>query len=286
MNSGNKTYKPQTEMEIGAFFEKASIPYSSSKEDVWAKLESKLESENSAKTRFLSQRIIFAAAASILLLAGVYSFLRFFTQKISSPAGQHYTAMLPDGTTIELNAGSTIAYHPYWYARSRDVQLDGEAFFEVEKGKQFTVESTLGKTIVLGTSFNIYSRENKYSVSCVTGTVKVFSDNKEEAILSPGYHAELEKNGNITVSKTQESNTNLEWKNNMFKFTATNLNDVIAEIERQYNVVINTDEMPDLYYTGYFSRDKSIDEVLILIAKPFGINFVKTSENHYRLTQN
>jgi transmembrane sensor len=286
MDSGKKTNNPQSEKEINAFFEKAEIPYSRSKEDVWEMLEKSIESKTSKKTIFISQRVIFAVAASVLLVAGVFSFLRFFTQKISSPAGQHYTVNLPDGSTVELNAGSTVAYHPYWYANSRDLQLEGEAFFEVEKGKQFSVESTLGKTIVLGTSFNIYSREDAYGVSCVSGTVKVVSDSNEEAILSPGLHAEIGKSGDIIVSKTQESSTNLEWRNNMFKFTAAKLSEVIAEIERQYNVVIYTDSLPDLYYTGYFSKDKNIDEVLILVGKPFGIKFVKTSKNHYRLTQN
>ena len=286
MDSGKKTYNPQSEKEMNAFFEKAEIPYSKSKEDVWEILEERIESNKSTKTFFLSQKIIFTLAASVLLLAGVFSFLRFFTQKISSPAGQHFTVNLPDGSIVELNAGTTIAYHPYWYAYSRDIQLEGEAFFEVEKGKQFTVKSSLGKTIVMGTSFNIYSREDSYGVSCVTGTVKVVSDTKEEAILSPGLHAEIGENGDIIVSKTQESGTNLEWRNNMFKFTAAKLSEVIAEIERQYNVVIYIDSLPDLYYTGYFSKDKNIDEVLILIGKPFGIKFVKTSNNHYRLIQN
>jgi len=75
------------------------------------------------------------------------------------------------------------------------------SIFNVKKGNSFNVVSSLGKTFVLGTSFNIFSREDKYRVACVTGKVKVISITNKQVILSPNYHAEIIKDGNIKVTK-------------------------------------------------------------------------------------
>ena len=71
-----------------------------------------------------------------------------------------------------LNAASRLQYHPYWWRFERQVKLEGEVFL-VKPGTLFKVVSEKGTTEVLGTEFNIYSREKNYSVFCQSGTVKV-----------------------------------------------------------------------------------------------------------------
>ena len=156
------------------FFGKAEIPFEKSKEDIWNKLESKLDLEYVPETkRVISYRMTFAIAATVLLLVAVFSVFRFYTTTIESPAGLHLTAMLPDGSSVEMNAESTISYKPLWWRFSRTVKFEGEGFFEVEKGEKFTVTSNLAKTVVLGTSFNINTRNDQYAVICYTGKVKI-----------------------------------------------------------------------------------------------------------------
>jgi len=275
-----------TEKEIFDFFDKVEIPVFKPKEEVWKTISSSLGAEVPTRKIFLNQRIILGIAASLLVLAGILSFLRFYTQTISNPAGQHQMATLSDGSTVELNAGSALTYHPYWFTFSRKLQFEGEGFFQVEKGKQFTVESQLGKTIVLGTSFNIYSRSEEYKVFCQTGKVKVVSTKNSEAILVPGQMAEVGQLGKIKVSENITPEEPMSWRDNMFNFVAAPIQTVFEEIERQYNITITNTLETELYYTGHFSREKPVEEVLSLICKPFGINFVKKSENKYLVTQN
>ena len=102
------------------------------------------------------------------------------------------TVILPDGSIAQLNGSSTLKYHPYWWNISRNISLEGEAFFEVAKGSKFSVESKNGTTSVLGTSFNIYARSNQYEVVCVTGKVWVENATGEvSTIITPNQKAVL-----------------------------------------------------------------------------------------------
>jgi ferric-dicitrate binding protein FerR (iron transport regulator) len=278
--------KEITDQEIFDFFDKIEIPVSKSKEEVWESISITLSAQHTVKKIFFNQRLIIGIAASLLIFVGIFSFLRFYTQTISSPAGQHFLASLSDGSTVELNAGTTLSYHPYWFTFSRTLQFEGEGFFQVEKGKQFTVESKLGKTIVLGTSFNIYSRSKEYKVICMTGKVTVVSSHSSEVFLNPGQMAEIDPEGKIKVTEQLSTKETISWRDNMFNFAGVPIQIVFEEIERQYNVNISTSLDTQLYYTGHFSREKPVDEVLSLICKPFGIKFVKKSENSYLVTQN
>lgn len=285
------------------FFRKVEVPYSRSKEEVWAELEAKLIGTPSRPTGTPSQstgtpsqstgtpsrlriyRYPLLAAASLVLLAGIFSLLYFHTTRIISPAGQHLSHILPDGSSVKLNAGSEISYKTFrWYV-ARQVNFEGEAFFEVTKGKKFEVLSGRGSTEVLGTSFNIYSRDEEYKVTCITGTVRVKSFSDAEAILTPDYEATMDPQGNITVSKEIKSGMNHAWINNMFYFAGRPLPLVLEEIGRQFNITISTDQAYDFKYTGYFSKDRSAEEVLELVCKPFGLTFVRISEDKFEIHQ-
>ena len=211
---------------------------------------------------------------TILLLIAVFSVFRFYTTTIQSPAGQHLTASLPDGSTVELNAQSKISYKPLWWRFSRTVNFEGEGFFKIVKGEKFSVSSKLAKTVVLGTSFNIYARGAKYEVSCYTGKVKVVTKSKNEGVLSPGYKAKLSLDGKVVIYKSENNESSISWIDNKFIFTAIPLHMVFEEIERQYDVQINLPEGIYFSYTGYFTKDKPIEEVLALVCKPFGLTFV------------
>lgn len=282
MNRNNKHNNPAT--DPGDFFKKVEIPYARSKEDVWAAISSQMEEERPPKTaRIFSFRPVMAVAATLLLLIALFSIMRFYTKTVDCPSGQHLTATLPDGSSVEMNAGSTLKYHPLWWWASRSLRFEGEGFFRVEKGSKFNVRSDMGETSVLGTTFNIYSRDDTYRVTCFTGKVKVTSVTKEEVILGPDYTASVNKSGNIIVRKEKQPETTISWRENMFNFTAAPLEEVIREVERQYGVSISMEPGMDLYYTGFFSKDKHVEEVLNIICKPFGITYVKTADGSYRI---
>ena len=278
---------PDFEKQTDAFFRNTKIPFSKSKEEVWHVLGSKLRTTQSKKINLISQyRVVFSIAASVLLLAGILSIFRFYTTTVACPAGQHLTVNLPDGSTVELNALSTLHYQPLWWPVSRKLQLEGEGYFEVEKGKKFVVRSMSGRTEVLGTSFNIFARKGIYNVSCHTGKVKVASPQKDEAILSPGYQASINPDGKVVVFKTEKPENTISWVDDKFIFTGTPFTAVIYEIERQYNVQIKIPAGLNYYYTGYFTKDIPVEQVLELVCKPFGLTFVAKQEGRYELEIN
>lgn len=270
------------------FFEKAKVPYQRSKEEVWdalsGKLSGKTERKDSAPVVRMARRLMIAGiAASVLVFLSIGLFLRFHTERINVPNGQHLTYYLPDSSMIELNARSTLSYHPYWWKFNRNISFEGEGYFEVEEGSRFTVRSQNGTTEVVGTSFNIYSRNEDYTVACITGKVKVKSRSDESVVLGPGYEASVNEQGMISVEKKSKPEEAISWTEGMFNFTGAPLLEVIAEIERQYNVIILINKEPGLSYTGLFSREKTVEEVLGLICKPFGLTFVEKSDGVYQI---
>jgi len=266
------------------FFDNAEVHYSKSEQDVWQQLEQKIGEGKtvSMKKQFFPYKL-YSVAAAILLLFGVLAFLRFYTESIGAVTGQHLVYSLPDGSKLSLNAESSIKFHPYWWQFSRELEFEGEAFFEVEKGSRFQVTSTGGTTEVLGTSFNIYSRKGNYNVACMTGKVRVVSPQKHEVILTPSYIAEVGANGNITVSKFSQKVKKSDWMNNMFSFTSVPLAEVLREVERQFNVKIYSDGSNEFIYTGHFTANRNIEEVLDVMCKPFGLEVEKVSDKIYRL---
>lgn len=260
---------------------KVELPYSRSKEDVWEQMEALINEEAEEKIQLevkvskskQLRPLYYSVAAVLVVLLSTTAFMRLYTKTVNATAGQHLTALLPDGSSIELNAGSVIKYKPYWWRFNREVQFEGEGFFKVQKGQSFEVTSSLGRTIVLGTSFNIYARKHEYKVTCYTGKVRVVSVvSGNSADITPNMQAVV-KNG--TVNSYNEVNTSevISWVNDMFIFTGTPVKTVFEEIERQYGVkVISNDELNYLY-TGNFTRNRSANDVVKMVCRSLGLSY-------------
>lgn len=271
------------ESKMEDFFAKVEVPHQKSAEEVWEQLSEQIDEGISIKRSPMFLRPMMSIAAVILVLFGVLAFIKFYTVTIQSQKGEHLVYQLPDGSKVSLNAQSGISFHPYWWRFSRKVNFEGEAFFEVHKGSAFQVVSVSGSTIVMGTSFNIYSRNGAYRVACVTGKVKVVSPENREVLLEPFYFAEIQLNGAISVARMNSRIESPDWMNNMFSFTSVPLINVLKEVERQFNIEIETSISPDLIYTGHFQGKREVEEVLNLLCKPFGLKFEKISEREYRV---
>ena len=221
-----------------------------------------------------------AAAAILLIGIGSLSFMRLYSIDITSQKGEFIEHILPDGSQIQLNAETSISYHPYWWSFNRELEVEGEAFFEVKKGSKFQVNSTSGSTQVLGTSFNIYARNDEYSVYCRTGKVKVNHDNSTQ-ILSPGEHTLL--NGNELVKSIITEDEAISWKLSKFVYNTTGLDKVFDDFERQYdvNIEVKNSDIYDLNYTGMFDRNITAEETLGMICLTFDLDYEKSSKFTY-----
>ena len=261
----------------------ASVAWSKSRGEVWNDLQSK-----AAKKRTSKRRIYFTTsiAAAILLLAGITLFMRLYTLSAFTDNGEHLLVSLPDGSEVELNAGSSISWHPYWWRINRDADFEGEGFFMVKKGSSFTVVSEKGSTTVLGTSFNIYAREEQYKVTCFTGKVRAeASVTNQQVVINPGEQAVLQPSGTFQLQAETPVREISGWRNYMFTFTGTELSEVWEEIMRQYNITIEY-TVNSHRYTGFFSKSMDAETVLDLVCRAFGFTFVKTKARTYVISEN
>lgn len=273
------------------FFKKVEVGYSQTKEQIWDQLSEKIKETKPVITEPviipISPWFKRAAAIAAVLLIGATMFIGLYSNTIISQRGEMISYTLPDGSTIQLNAESSISYRPFVWQISRKISFEGEGFFQVKKGSNFAVVSDNGTTQVLGTSFNISTRNEHYEVFCATGKVRVSSSKlSDEIILTPNMWVKI--NGVSEIKKDIVSSHILAWKENKFHFTAKQVNEVFQELERQYNISIDLKDInaEELTYSGYFDKTENPEPVLSLICESFGFTFVKQQENSYTVSQN
>ena len=273
--------------DIDQMNSKLEVSWDESKEDIWLQMNPNLGNSVFPRSVSIWVRPAFrlAVAAVLLLMISIGSFVRLYTVNYQAISGQHFMADLPDGSTVNLNAESSVKFHPYWWRVSREVTFQGEGFFEVEKGSAFSVVSPKGTTSVLGTSFNIYARDEAYRVACVTGKVKVVDARGEkEVVLNPEENVEWQEG---TFLKKDVSAADITaWINNEFVFTGTPIDEVFAEIERQYGIQIAYEESLGFVVSFNFSKEQSVTKVLNDVCRPFNLKFVEHSTGKYLISKN
>lgn len=190
--------------------------------------------------------------------------LRFNT--ISTPVGGQYQVILPDGTKVWLNAGSSLKYPTAFAGQERKVILKGEGYFEVthDQSRPFRVQSNDQTVEVLGTHFNISAYENDGDVktTLITGKVQVKTQhNDASVILKPGEQSILENNA-LKIAEVMTEDV-IAWKNNSFVFNNEKLGSIMRKIARWYDVeVICPPDLAESVFVGSGSRDKSLDWTL------------------------
>lgn len=214
-----------------------------------------------------------SVAASILLFIGI-CISQNEKVKVISKNGEQKCVYLPDSSKVIMNAATTIKFNPKQWNKHRIVELDGEAFFIVKKGKAFEVISKQCITTVLGTSFNVSSRENYCRISCFSGkvSVKVKNNVSVAQILTPGYETNVNKENTLTEPIKFKPDKTATWQKGEFYFSNQPLSDVIKELERQYNVKIKSEVKTTRYFTGYFFKN-DIQQALRLICVPMQLTY-------------
>lgn len=280
---GNREEDAWTEQEA-AFFRKVDVPLGKDKEAIWDLFSEEIDTKEPTKTR--SMWMPLTAAAAALLLVSTIAFCKFHRITINSQNGEHLAHELPDGSIVELNAATSIAYAPYWWSFDRAIKLEGEAFFEVEKGSSFVVHSKKGKTEVLGTSFNIFARDNEYRVLCTTGRVKVTSQPYEAEIsfsLAPTEMAVINKEGKFTKQMNVPTIRVTGWKQNKFYFADTPIDLVFKELERQYDIEIKLPSNLNQSYSAFLEKKETVETILNIICVTFDLQYTQTSKQSYKI---
>lgn len=267
-------------MDIYEQFTKTHRPkFTKSEEDVWAEL-SKRTVDKKRGQIFKLTKVAAAAVIALLVSSTVLSFC--MAEQIVCSRGEHKTVTLPGGSTVSLNAESSIEYNSLFWRFNRKVELTGEAHFDVEKGSRFKVISNVGTTEVLGTKFDIWARGDSYKVYCFSGRVKVSSEGSTaDKYLTKGESVSL-INGSLVKSIFASRYGKPEWIENRLSFESESVYSVFEEIERQYDVEIDYNRK-DLSYTGLLSLDKDALNILDNICKPFGLRAKEVSPSHFTI---
>jgi transmembrane sensor len=256
-----------------------------SKEDVWAELELMLNKPLKKEGKVIAMNVRKWQVAASLIFALLFASVlgsRFYKKSVISLPGKQELAILPDGSEVHINSTSEISYNPIWWSVNREVNLKGEAFFKVKKGKKFTVVSNIGTTTVVGTSFNIFARENNYEVTCLTGRVKVVSlKTKQETLITPNQMVKLSGTGNIQLNQNVNAKLATYWSVGKFVFTQVPLDKVLSEISLRYGVEIKNRSNSKELYTGNFDKENNIELALNLVCKPFGLEYKKLPSGEY-----
>ena len=148
--------------------------------------------------------------------------------------GKKTSFSLPDNSNIVLNSGSSIEYKKWNWDSNRNINLEGEAYFKVAHGKKFQVKTTLGTVTVLGTQFNIKSRKTRFDVTCYEGRVVVTHQNKQ-VIITKGTTVTFDDD---YFDRKKINATKPEWTNNEIVFQSEKLQNILDELQRQYNCEI------------------------------------------------
>ena len=205
---------------------------------------------------------------------------------VSTKAGEKKTITLSDGSSILLNYSSNIQY-PKEFSETREVKLDGEAFFSITKNtKQFKVETVNALVSVLGTKFTIKSLGTKTDVFVKEGKVnlKQLSSNLVGVNLSTGQKSFVVANMLPSAPEIVDSEEALGWLNNVLTFDHTSLHEIKSELERLYGIpiIIQTEEIEKLTLTGSFKVEMKIDSVLDMVCLALDLKYEKL-QNEYAI---
>lgn len=181
----------------------------------------------------------YGVAASVLLAMLWWMWPQSAPVTYTAAAGKTVTGTLPDGSEFVLNAASSLTYNANTWAEERRLQLQGEAFFRVEEGEKFTVATERGFVTVLGTEFNVRAREY-LEVICYSGKVGVRGSAPTAADFGTLQRNEaLRTDGTkILQQRILQNKETADWRQGIFRFRDATLADVLAELERQFDVTI------------------------------------------------
>ena len=259
-------------------------------DSAWTNIVSKLPSRDvtinqptKIKTIPIWRRPLSIAASLLLLIGFSWFFLSSpsnHSVSYSTNSGETINITLPDGSLIDLNENSQLAYVDEGTTRS--VKLSGEGFFNVshDPEKPFIVESNKTTTTVLGTKFNIDASSKEHTdVSLFEGKVSFKATGQNEVILLPGDLVSF----NNSINQIQTENINNEnaiaWKTKQLSFEDQALDDVINTIEKYFDKDIELDRNNNnCVFTGSF-KNPQYKEVIAVLEYTYDMSFISNGDS-------
>ena len=304
---GRRSVEERIEQEWNSFESTETYDYHNLLLKINRKIDSMSVQKPSAvrKRLYIFIRYAVETAAIIALVTGLTFFMNTQVQKryrqyvetlspekveIYNPKGLKTTLILPDSSTVILNADSKISYYAAFLPNERPVYLEGEAFFEVSKdnSRPFVVYVNNTTLTVLGTSFNVraYPEDASIKTTLISGVLRAGSG-KEQRILSPGYQSTIHKGTQENRVQDIEVTDEIGWVTGKLNFKQTPFSDIAATLERAFNVNIQIENQSLLQkrFTGKFEHGENLEQIfeVFKLSMPFTINYQK--ENNMIIIQ-
>ncbi len=257
-------------------------------ETVWKLAERRIKPVGKTAGRQLYDGFARVAAILIIPLILYTGYVQFYKAEpaplatvsqlvtVNSQPGTVTKFILPDGSLVWLNSGSTVSYPNPFHGLTRDVSLTGEAYFEVVKNKQTPMMVSAGdmRVKVYGTTFNVnaFSSEPFVKVTLVEGSVSLSSpagklDGKEEFYIKPGETVTFHGDSKKLVVQNEDPHYYTAWKDGVLIFRNTSFETVLKQLSRKFGVDI---ELKDQVLAGVPMdarfRDESLSEILRLLS--------------------
>lgn len=208
-------------------------------------------------------------------------------EEFRTPPGQRAKLMLHDGTIVWLNASSFLRYPNIFTEKTRRVELNGEAFFEVQHNEEvpFVVSTEKLDIKVLGTRFNVFSYQGdeRFNAYLEEGSIKIYksSDEDNALLLQPNEVAELSNN---KLTKRLISNKNfLLWKEGIYAFDDVSFGEIIKKLQLYYDITIEIDnpKLATYKFSGKFRQRDGVVSALRTFQKVYPFSFSKDDDlNH------
>ena len=235
---------------------------------------------------FNIKRPALIGATVILLIMAALVFRRFSPsgaeyQEIITENGERVHHTFSDGSVADLNSGSQISFYENFTDSTRQITLRGEAFFQVAKEKRpFIVLARNARAQVLGTKFNIWTRDSLTRVFVAEGKVlfSAITSDSAFAILTANQASTITANGFPRQIATPDAEQALAWLDGKLAFEKTPLIEIIGELERHYNIVVELadDSLAGRTITGTFDK-MSIGEVISSICLTLDLKYKKVN---------
>ncbi len=242
------------------------------------------KNDSPVKHQFNFQELYKYAAIFILALfiGGIgYSWLKtqdIFAAKqmveVNAPYGSQSNLKLADGSIVKLNSGTTLKYNKKFGISNRDIELVGEAFFEVEKNKKlpFTVKARGVSVTALGTQFNVkaYSDEKQILTTLLEGSVRVKNlehGEKRSILLQPNQQAIFNLEESQFLVSEIETKDNVSWFTDTWVISNTTLSEFAKLLERRFDLKIkfSDERIKEFVFKGTF-KGETIEQILTVIS--------------------
>ena len=262
------------------------------------------KSDKAAKRRRICLNLIgYAAIAVVAFLVGVYTIIttrssQTKTMEVHAYACNKTNITLPDGTKVVLKSSSTLEYDINAFAEGiREVNLDGEAFFDVTKisGNKFVINTERQKVTVHGTSFNLqaYDNDKSNTLTLLDGNVSIdlfdLSGKKIRSLdINPMEKCTWDlRSGQTQVEKIDGTEAGLGWNDNIFYFRDMSMADIAERLEHYYDVNIVTFNLENdsERFSGGLSLNQSVSEIMRTLNYDKKFSIRRIDDNHFSISR-